>query len=118
MFLYFHAITGLLGGPIAGGFLVGMFFDKVNTKAVWIGFMGSILIAIYLTNPMNIASNVIPGYVKPQIFEFMISFLIIAGSVVTSVLASFVTGKPNSEQIEGLTYSSIKNMKEDSKLSI
>ena len=34
MFLYFQAITGLLAGPIAGVFLVGIFFDKVNTKVV------------------------------------------------------------------------------------
>lgn len=41
----------------------------------------------------------------------MISFLIIGGSVIVSVLASFVTGTPRAEQIKGLTYSSVKNMK-------
>ena len=51
--------------------------DKVNTKAVWVGFITSILIAVYLTNPMGMAAAVIPNYVKPQVFEFMISFLII-----------------------------------------
>ena len=56
MFLYFQAITGLLGGPIAGVFLAGIFFEKVDTKAVWVGFIASVLIAIYLTNPMNIGT--------------------------------------------------------------
>ena len=112
MFLYFQAITGLLGGPIAGVFLVGIFFDKVNTKAVWVGFIASILIAVYLTNPMGMAAAVIPNYVKPQVFEFMISFLIIGGSMVVSLLASFVTGKPEKEKVEGLTYSTVKNMEE------
>ena len=116
MFLYFQAITGLLGGPIAGVFLVGIFFERVDTKAVWVGFIASILIALYLTNPMNMVSNLIPGYVKPQVFEFMISFLIIGGSVIVSVIASFLTGSPKAEQIKGLTYASVKNMKEDSKI--
>ena len=112
MFLYFQAITGLLGGPIAGVFLVGIFFEKVNTKAVWVGFIASILIAVYLTNPMGMASAVIPGYTKPQVFEFMISFLIIGGSVVVSLIASLVTGKPREEQIKDLTFASVKKMQE------
>ena len=110
MFLYFQAITGLLGGPIAGVFLVGIFFDKVNIKAVWVGFIGSILIAMYLTNPMGMVSSIMPNYVKPQVFEFMISFLIIGGSVVFSLLASLVTGKEDPEKVKGLTYSTVKDM--------
>ena len=116
MFLYFQAITGLLGGPIAGVFLAGIFFEKVDTKAVWVGFIASVLIAIYLTNPMNIASSIIPNYVQPKVFEFMISFLIIGGSVIVSLIASFVTGSPRAEQIKGLTYSSVRKMKEDTKI--
>lgn len=110
MFLFFQAVTGLLGGPIAGVFLAGMFFEKVNTKAVWVGFIASILVALFLTNPMNMVSAVIPGYVKPQVFEFMISFLIIGVSLVVSFLASFVTGTPAREKVEGLTYASVKKM--------
>ena len=110
MFLYFQAITGLLGGPIAGVFLVGIFFDKVNTKAVWVGFIASILIALYLTNPMGMAAAVIPNYVRPQVFEFMISVLIIGGSVVFSLLASLVTGKEDPAKVKGLTYSTVKDM--------
>ena len=110
MFLYFQAITGLLGGPIAGVFLVGIFFDKVNTKAVWVGFIASILIALYLTNPMGMAAAVIPNYVRPQVFEFMISVLIIGGSVVFSLLASLVTGKEDPSKVKGLTYSTVKDM--------
>ena len=88
----------------------------VDTKAVWVGFIASVLIAIYLTNPMNIASSIIPNYVQPKVFEFMISFLIIGGSVIVSLIASFVTGSPRAEQIKGLTYSSVRKMKEDTKI--
>ncbi|NME36415.1 sodium:solute symporter [Fusobacterium sp. FSA-380-WT-3A] len=112
MFLYFQAITGLLGGPIAGVFLVGIFFDKVNTKAVWVGFIASVLVATYLGNPMGLLTKLIPEYTTPKIFEFLISLLIIGSNVVVSLIASLFTGKPTLENIKGLTYSTVKNMEE------
>ena len=33
--------------------------------------------------------------------------------MVVSLLASFVTGKPEKEKVEGLTYSTVKNMKKN-----
>lgn len=112
MFLYFQAITGLLGGPIAGVFLIGIFFDKVESKAVWIGFIVSVIIAFYVSDPAGMLTKFIPGYVKPKIFEFMLSFIIIGSSVIVSFIASFFFGKPSEEKIKGLTYSTtIKNQK-------
>lgn len=112
MFLYFQAITGLLGGPIAGVFLIGIFFDKVESKAVWIGFIVSVIIAFYVSDPAGMLTKFIPGYVKPKIFEFMLSFIIIGSSVIVSFIASFFFGRPSEEKIKGLTYSTtIKNQK-------
>ena len=112
MFLYFQAITGLLGGPIAAVFLVGIFFDKVESKAVWVGFALSVIVAFYVSDPAGMLTKFIPGYAKPKIFEFMISFIIIGVGVIASFLASFAFGKPSAEKIKGLTYSTtIKNQK-------
>ena len=112
MFLYFQAITGLLGGPIAGVFLIGIFFDKVESKAVWIGFIVSVIIAFYVSDPAGMLTKFIPGYVKPKIFEFMLSFIIIGSSVIVSFISSFFFGRPSEEKIKGLTYSTtIKNQK-------
>ena len=112
MFLYFQAITGLLGGPIAGVFLIGIFFDKVESKAVWIGFIVSVIIAFYVSDPAGMLTKFIPGYVKPKIFEFMLSFIIIGSSVIVSFIASFFFGRSSEEKIKGLTYSTtIKNQK-------
>ena len=112
MFLYFQAITGLLGGPIAGVFLIGIFFDKVESKAVWIGFIVSVIIAFYISDPAGMLTKFIPGYVKPKIFEFMLSFIIIGSSVIVSFISSFFFGRPSEEKIKGLTYSTtIKNQK-------
>lgn len=108
MFLYFNAVTGLLGGPIAGIFLAGIFFKRVDSRAVWCGFIVSIIVAFYISDPAGMLTKFIPGYTKPQIFEFIISFLIIGTNVVVSVLASFIFGKPAAERITGLTYEIVK----------
>ena len=112
MFLYFQAITGLLGGPIAAVFLVGIFFDKIESKAVWVGFALSVIVAFYISDPAGMLTKFIPGYAKPKIFEFMISFIIIGVGVIGSFLASFAFGKPSEDKIKGLTYSTtMKNNK-------
>ncbi|WP_295155722.1 sodium:solute symporter [uncultured Brachyspira sp.] len=112
IYLYFQAITGLLGGPIASILIAGIFFDKIETKAVWTGFIVSTIVAFYLTDPAGIVSKLIPAYSKPQVFEMLISFIIIGIGVVVSILASFVFGKPSEDKIKGLTYSTVvKNNK-------
>ena len=114
MYLYFQAITGLLGGPIASVILVGIFFDKVNTVAVWIGFAASTILAFFITDPAGIMSKLFGaegllalGYTKPPVFEILVSFLIIIAGVVVSLIASLICGKPKKEKIENLTYSSL-----------
>ena len=87
IFLYFQSITGLLGGPIAGLFLVGIFIEKATSKEAWIGFLISIFMAFYIGNPMGIM-EILPGYSKPQIFEFLISLVIIGSCVIPSWLMS------------------------------
>ncbi len=87
IFLYFQSITGLLGGPIAGLFLVGIFIKKANSSDAWIGFLISIFMAFYIGNPMGIM-EILPGYSKPQIFEFLISLVIIGSCVIPSWILS------------------------------
>ena len=110
IFLYFQAITGLLGGPIAAIFLVGIFFDRVDSRAVWIGFIVSILLAFYISDPAGMVSKIIPSYTKPKIFEFMISFIIIGSGVIASFLASFIFGRPSEDKIRQLTFKNVKNI--------
>lgn len=87
IFLYFQSITGLLGGPIAGLFLVGIFINKATEKDAWIGFLISIILALYIGNPMGIM-DLLPGYSKPQIFEFLVSLVIIGSCIVSSWISS------------------------------
>ncbi|OOR99073.1 sodium:proline symporter [Canicola haemoglobinophilus] len=108
MFLYFQAITGLLGGPIAGLFLIGIFFKKVDHRAAWVGFIISVILAVYLGNPASILSKLIPGYEKPQVFEILISGVIISSCVFSAWIASFIFGAPKQEKTDNLTYFTIK----------
>ena len=76
------------------------------------GIIVSVIIAFYVSDPAGMLTKFIPGYVKPKIFEFMLSFIIIGSSVIVSFIASFFFGKPSEEKIKGLTYSTtIKNQK-------
>ena len=110
IFLYFQAITGLLGGPIAAIFLVGIFFDRVDSRAVWVGFIVSVLLAFYISDPAGLVSKIIPGFTKPKIFEFMISFIIIGSGVLVSLICSFIFGAPSEEKIRRLTFKNIKDL--------
>ena len=79
---------------------------------VLFGFILSVIVAFYISDPAGMLTKFIPGYAKPKIFEFMISFIIIGIGVVGSLLASFAFGKPSQEKTKGLTYSTtIKNKK-------
>lgn len=89
MFLYFQSITGLLGGPIAGLFLVGIFIEKATSREAWIGFITSIIVGMYIGNPMGIM-DMIPGYIKPEIFEFLTSLVVIGSCVVPSWVLSIL----------------------------
>lgn len=91
IFLYFQSITGLLGGPIAGLFLVGIFIEKATSKDAWVGFLISITLAFYIGNPMGIM-EVFPGYSKPQIFEFLVSLVIIGSCIISSWISSEIRG--------------------------
>ncbi|MCI6152932.1 MAG: sodium:solute symporter [Fusobacterium perfoetens] len=109
MFLYFQAITGLLGGPIAGLFLVGIFFKRVDNKAAWIGFIISILLATYLGNPGGLLSKLLPGYVQPKVFEILISVVVMGACIIPAWISSLFLGKPKDEKISGLTYFTLNN---------
>ncbi|HIF9182369.1 TPA: sodium:solute symporter [Photobacterium damselae] len=104
MFLYFQAITGLLGGPIAGLFLTGIFISRVNAKSAWIGFSISVLVAIYISDPAGILTKLISGYDKPHVFELLISLLIILSCIIPAYVSSLVIGPAEEDKTKGLTY--------------
>ncbi|MGL4677629.1 MAG: sodium:solute symporter [Brevinema sp.] len=108
MYVFFNSILGLLGSPIAGVFLLGIFSNKVSSQSAWIGFGISIFVALYLGNPGGLF-NLIPGYVKPDIFGFLFAPIVIASCMIPGYLASLVLPAPSKEHLDGLTYSSLSD---------
>ena len=108
MYVLFNAILGLLGSPIAGIFLLGIFSNKVDSKAAWVGFYVSTAVALYLGNPGNIL-NIIPGYVKPDIFGFLFAPIVISSCMIPAYIAALFTPDPSMEKIKGLTYTSLSD---------
>ena len=106
MYVLFNSILGLLGSPIAGIFLLGVFSNKVDAKAAWIGFYVSSAVALYLGNPGGMF-NIIPGYVKPEIFGFLFAPIVIAACMIPGYIASIFTPSPDAQKIKGLTYTSL-----------
>lgn len=108
MYVLFNAILGFLGSPIAGIFLLGIFSNKVDSKAAWVGFYVSTAVALYLGNPGNIL-NVIPGYVKPNIFGFLFAPIVISACMIPAYIVALFTPDPSMEKIKGLTYTSLSD---------
>ncbi len=108
MYVLFNSILGLLGSPIAGVFLLGIFSTKVGSKAAWIGFGVSTVVALYLGNPGGLL-NIIPGYTKPEIFGFLFAPIVIGACMIPGYLATLFIAAPSAAQINGLTYKSLAN---------
>ena len=109
MYTLFNGIIGLLGGPIAGVFLLGIFAKRVNSQAAWIGFIISAALSFYVANPAGILSF-IPGYTKPEIFPFLFALLMIAACMIPAYIASFFLPAPKEEKIAGLIYESLADL--------
>ncbi len=106
MYLLFNAVLGLLGAPIAGVFLLGMFSNKVGTGDAWIGFWSATIVSLYLGNPGNIL-NIIPGYVKPNVYGFLFAPIVLASCMLPGYISSMFTRAPSNLHIKGLTYTSL-----------
>lgn len=118
MFLYFQAITGLLGAPIAGLFLIGIFSEKIDSKAAWVGFISSSLTAIYIGNPVGLLTKFFPTYTKPMLFELLMGLIVILACIIPAWIASFFFQNPKKQNINGLTYSTLikdKNKRSEEK---
>ncbi|MGL4394704.1 MAG: sodium:solute symporter [Brevinema sp.] len=108
MYLFFNAILGLLGGPIAGVFLLGIFSTKVSSQGAWLGFLISASVAIYLANPADVL-NYFTFYQKPQIFEFLFAPVVLISCLVPGYFSTFFFKPPTLQKIEGLTFKSLSN---------
>lgn len=86
----FLTVSGLFGVPIAGIFALGIFTERANGKGVLIGFIASVVLALW-ANQMHISSMLVAtlAFVSSFVFGYVASYF-------------FPNDKKN---IVGLTYS-------------
>lgn len=109
MYVFFNSVLGLLGGPIAGVFLLGIFSNRVSARSAWIGFIVSAIVAIYLGNPGGVL-KMIPGYTQPAVFGFLFSPIVMLSCMIPGYIASYILPPAAPEKIKGLTYHSLNDL--------
>ncbi len=78
----------------------------VAVSEAGVGFAVSTAVSVYIGNPGGIL-NMVPGYVKPDIFGFLFAPIVIAACMIPGYISSIFTKAPEPSKIEGMTYSSL-----------
>jgi SSS family solute:Na+ symporter len=115
LYQYLQSVQGYLAPPIAAVFLLGLFWSRINSRgAVWALAGGFILGMIKLTCQAFFGTG--EGKISNPAFLAAIgdfNFLYATGvlfliSIVLLVVGSLTSAPPPRENIEGLTYASIR----------
>ncbi len=113
LYLYLQSVQGYLAPPITAVFLLGLFWNRVNSHgAVWGLGAGFVLGITKLTIQTFFGVNKIVGpawlaYIGDYNFLYASGWLF-AISIVVIVTASLLTPPPREDQIKGLTYASVR----------
>ena len=115
LYQYLQSVQGYLAPPITAVFLLGLFWGRINAAgAVW-GLGGGFVLGMIklttqtffsVTDPSK-ANVPILGAIGDFSFLYATGVLFVA-SIVLVIVASMMTKPPTAEQLEGLTYGSIK----------
>jgi len=105
LYQYIQSVQAYIAPPIAAVFLLGVFWSRINsTGAMWSLVSGFVLGMSRLVLEINK-----PRLDGPLLYFASINFLHFAAilfgiSVVILVVVSMLTGRPDREKIDGLTY--------------
>lgn len=108
-YLLFNTILGLLGGPVSGIFILGIFVSKADYRSAWVGFIVSILFSMYLSNPLDMMS-IFPLYYKPKLYPFLFAPLVLLVSFGSGYISSIFIPSKNIDKIKKLTYLSLNDI--------
>jgi len=112
LYQYLQSVQGYLAPPITAVFLLGLFFERINTEGAVTGLVvGFVLGMIKLTVQALVGAGAITS---PEWIVWLgeYNFLFASGwlfgiSVALVVLVSLLTDAPDPEQIEGLTFATV-----------
>ncbi len=111
LYQYLQSVQGYLAPPITATFLLGLFFNRINSRGAMVGLVGGFILGMLKLCLQAMAGG---GLLEPGTFLYAVgsyNFLYYSGwllliSVVLIVAASLTAPAPNPAQIVGLTYRS------------
>ena len=111
LYQYLQSVQGYLAPPITATFLLGLFFNRINSRGAMVGLVGGFILGMLKLCLQAMAGG---GLLDPGTFLYAVgsyNFLYYSGwllliSVVLIVAASLTAPAPNPAQIVGLTYRS------------
>lgn len=99
IFLIFNSLVGLFGGPVAGVFLLGIFFKKSKNIDAILGFISSLIVMFYLSNPGGFLNN-LWFYKKISIFGYLNGIISIGTVIIIGNLSNILIMKKEREPYE------------------
>lgn len=116
LYQYLQNVQAYIAPPITAVFLLGLFWKRINGNGALAALIGGFILGMSkLTVEVfeDSLSGILLDYAEINFLYF--APLLFLTSVVIMVAGSFLTGKPDEKQLEGLTYST--TMAEDRKKS-
>ena len=118
IYIYLQSVQAYISPPIAAVFILGILWKRVNAKgAIWSLITGAIVGAFRLIVELLFKAGKISGsfwkvialtnFLHFAIFLFLVSVIVL-------VVVSLLTEKPDREQINGLTFSTISGISDES----
>jgi len=112
---YLQSVQGYLAPPIFTVFFLGVFWKRLNAKgclsALLVGFvLGLFRLAVDTPGALHKGFTYAPGstlWIINNIYFQYFSMIILAVSMITMIVVSYLTKVPDEQQIVGLTFSTI-----------
>ena len=105
LFHYLNSVQAYLAPPIAAVFFLGLFWKRVNTAGAMTVLVGGFLVGMTrLLAELNSGSLSGWALAFAEINFLHFCSLLFLASVVTMVIVSLLTARPDYEQLDGLTY--------------
>ncbi len=111
LYEYLQAVQAYIAPPIAAVFFLGVFVKRINAQGCMAGLITGFVLGmgrlVAELNKEGLAGTFLYHYAALNFLYFCV--VLFAASVVTIVVVSLLTPKPQDEQIQGLTYATMSD---------
>ena len=105
LYYYLQSVQAYIAPPIAAVFLMGLFWQRINSKGALTGLIGGFIVGM-----LRLVAELNKEYLSGWMFEFAdvvflyFSFILFLGCIAAMTIVSLLTQKPSFEKLNGLTY--------------